>query len=133
MLFSCSQLQIGSSASSAPICGGETGCGLRFSNRLGPKSFRDTLMTLAKYAFAELLGIKVCCLKLPQVILGHLLAIEKMKFSSFHQAGAKSDGPQLLLWGQVQLCRLPKQLTTIYHKDSGSTLRIWQESSAQVG
>lgn len=90
-------------------------------------------MTLAKYTFANLLGIKVCYLKPPQAILGHMLAAEKLKFSSFRRAGAQSNGPQLLLWGQVQLSRLPKQLTTIYHKDSGSTLHIWQESSAQVG
>lgn len=89
-------------------------------------------MTLAIYTFTELLGIKVCYLKLPQAILGHSLAAEKTKFSSFSRSGAPSD-PQLLLWGQVQLSRLPKQLTTIYHKDSGSTLCIWQESSAQVG
>lgn len=78
-------------------------------------------MTLVKYTFAELLGIKVCYFRLPQAILGHLLAAEKTKFSSFRRAGAQSDGPQLLLWGQVQLYRLPKQLTTIYHKDSRFT------------
>lgn len=75
----------------------------------------------------------MCYLKLPQAILGHALAAEKTKFSSFRRAGAQSDGPQLLLWGHVQLSRLLKQLTTIYHKDSVSTLHIWQESSAQAG
>lgn len=75
----------------------------------------------------------MCYLKLPQAILGHLLAAEKTKFSFFCQAGAQTDGPQLLLWGQVQLSRLLEQLTTIYHNGRGSTLHISQESCAQVG